>query len=259
MKHFCHNCGNEIQEGEVYCNKCGTKVIINEPVNTGNGGSNTPVYQPIINTPAPPVPRTSKSLSFPKIAGIIAIIGVFIIAIIVAVALLFFNDSGKKTPANPPTSNTNSNTSSNTNSNTNSTTKPSSSQPLATWSANLKALASYKEDEKKVYVDYTVALKNEGTGSAANVKVYLNPTQDDANAKYLGIAPKTIVNIDEDIVKFNYGATRDIKTTFFYDNIDKSKVNQTYLQDIANKFIKLSVIVEWEENGKKYTQSLILK
>jgi uncharacterized membrane protein YvbJ len=255
MQRFCHNCGDPIEEGEVFCDKCGTKVIAEDHVQTSYTDNNSHLYsdnltnqrnqsyQQIINAP---VKKPSVMMKFAKVMMIISAIGTALIIVLVIIGSLLPDDP--VTPPNTPTVNSNTNTN---------TTKPAADKALVTWTANIKANSSYVEAEKKIYVDYSVELKNAGTGKASNVKAYLNPTANDENAKYLSITTKTIVNLDENIAEINAGEIRDVKTKFFYSNVSPSSVTQPYLQDIANRYIRIPVVVEWQENGKTYTQSLI--
>lgn len=305
MQQVCPNCGDPVEQDELFCDKCGTKVgpdsgesaqyqvpAPNEyqtptpnpyqnqyqtpPTNINQNQysyfpgqqQNMPPYSTTQSYPPPAYNQYQKPKTGSKVLKIVFITISVAAVLIVALGIigLITEDKDKKTTNN----NTNSNTKppvsevsrpATTESKSPSTevskpaadnTKPTSGQMLVTWDGNIDVNANYKPAEKKIYVDYSIALKNIGKGSAQNINVYLDPDPNDENAKYLGMKPKTIVNYEGIVKQINAGSQQQVKTQFFYSNIEAANAGQSNLQDIANRYLKLPVLIEWEENGKKF-------
>lgn len=265
MQGFCPNCGDPIEQDEVFCDKCGTKLISNEKLpgeQSHYGHNQEPLKNNYQNQYSYDQPQQNmqhfqnnqyqESYGRKKkknVGQIIWIAGavIFVICVIIVglanLSSLFDKpSSGTKDDPKPVTTNNNS----------------QSSKVLAAWTANLNSLANYDATKKSIYVDYSVALKNKGTGKADSIKVYLDPEEKDENAKYLGIQPKTIVDTSGAQISIGAGETKELKTRFYYNNIEQAGATQQILQDVANRYIKIPLLVEWQENGKVYTQKLVV-
>jgi flagellar basal body-associated protein FliL len=258
MNRFCPNCGDPAEDDEIFCDKCGTKLSLPQGgENAFQSNAQTPnpqynyqqnSYNPgQQNTPAQftPNPQFQQGYVQPKkSAGKKALIIIFsvigtILSLLVILGIIGSIALKKQAVNNPaPAPSTDSNKSS------------------AVWLADINAHANFDATEKKIYVEYSVSLANKGSGSTTNVNVYLDPEQNDPNVNYLGIGPKTIVNDSEPIASVNGGEAREVNTKYYYENIDASAVTQEKLQDIVNRYISLPLLIEWQENGKTFTQKI---
>jgi hypothetical protein len=274
MPRFCHNCGDLVEEGEVFCDKCGTKIISEEEgqkqYETRNNSYGQNHYNNSINQQGMNYQsmdqynhgkknvrkKQSGWTVFIKIVGVFLAIGIVLIAALLVLGRLL-DLSGGANPGNNP--NPPSVTSDPNNTTPSATEKPGAAKAVAAWSADLNAYTTYSEKDKKINVEYTVTLTNNGTGAADLVKLYLDPRADDEDAQYIGIIERTIINTDQEIKRIKAGETKEMKTSFYYSNIDVSAVTQEILQEISNSFVRIPVLVEWQENGKMYTQILELQ
>lgn len=138
--------------------------------------------------------------------------------------------------------------------------KPSQGKSLAAWDIEMNAVASYASSEKKIYVEYKASVKNTGSVSAQKINLYLDPDPNDANAEYLSINERTIVNYEQGVIEgIGAGQTEVITTKFFYNDIEPQNAGQSVLQDVANRFVKIPLYIEWQENGTVYNARLTLK
>lgn len=137
--------------------------------------------------------------------------------------------------------------------------KPASGQFMVVWKSNMHAVASYVPTEKKVNVEYEVTLNNSGSCDAQNINVYIDPDPGDPNAKFLSINERTIVNYEQGVInQIGAGQSQQIKTKFYYTNVEASSATEEKLKDIAFKFVSIPLYVEWQENGKSYNARLTI-
>jgi hypothetical protein len=231
------------------------------------GQQNNPSYTPPPVYPQQPIGGYKKSSGGKVLKGIL--IGVGVIAVIL-VALGIYgsmlnNDS--KTANNPGSKDTNQTTNTKQPTTTkptdtqstkpNDTTKPAETtnkQSLAIFDINVNAKATYNKSDKKIYVDYSVKLSNKGKGNAEDVKVYFDTEPNDENAKSILINEKKLINFDKQVPSIGVGAEGEIKQTFWYDNVepDAPVAQESSLNDIQNRYIKIPLTIEWQENGAPF-------
>ncbi len=272
MARYCHNCGDLIEEGELFCDKCGVKLT-----GTTESSQQNLIYENYQKAPSndfPPNPSYSygnpSTTSRPgKSNGVFKIALTVFITVIVTLGVLRYmntnlNKKSEMTSSNnllneqvdetPPENNTNlpSTEPSKIDSNSNDrVTKNSDSKNLAYWSANIDVESIYDNSTKRISVFYDLELINIGSGEAQDIMVFFTPEVNDEITKDLGIKPNTRITADS-IPRVAANNRTYISEEFYYDGVESFFISEEYLEDLANGYTAIPLLVTWKENGQEY-------
>jgi hypothetical protein len=272
MARYCHNCGDLIEEGELFCDKCGVKLA-----DTNESSQQNVIvenYQKVPSNDFPPNPnysygnplttsRPSKSKGIFKM-----VLAVFITVILTLGVTRYMNTNlNKKTEPTsstnilneqveetPPENNTklpsNETTKIDTTSN-NRVAQNTVANNLAYWSADLDVESIYNSSTKRISVFYDLELINIGSGEAQDIMVFLTPEENDEITKDLGIKPNTRITADS-IPRVAANNRTYILEEFYYDGVESFFISEEYLEDLSNRYTALPILVTWKENGQEY-------
>lgn len=277
MNQFCHNCGDKLEEGEVFCDQCGTRIEDVEPKWQQNSSEsqipNMHVPQMTPNQNYQQIPHVDPSNSYgypgygsipPKKRKNILVpisIGVGVLVVVLVVVAFFaksYLDQMKikqevVSQTNQNTENTSNNGLGNSQNKetTTSTTTNTQGRNFAYFASNVYAVSSYDPETQKITVKFQAHMENTGSGTAENIYLFFSPEVNDPNSQFLGIADNTPVNLTP-LPQIAGGEKKLIEENFTYSNVSSTIATQAYLQDLSNRFIQLPILVKWTEGNQPY-------
>jgi hypothetical protein len=284
MQHLCPNCGDPVDPDEIFCDKCGTRVApdvsqFQTPVPPPYQGQFQPTTPNPYQAPTPGIyqdryqPAASNTFqnqyaynpgqqagpSFNSTSGqpqdirtrkiLIGIIAaISILALILTVYFIIASASkGKKvdTPNVNPTGAV-------------SPADNNTKKGTVEWEATTYAEATFDSQTNSVNVDYKITLKNIGDTAAEKVNLYFNPEEGDEDAEVALVKPRTVINESGTVSKIEVGQSDIITNTFKYTGVEPS-ITQADLKTLATIYSKLTVLVEYQMNGKTFTSTITMQ
>lgn len=247
MHQFCHNCGDQLEEGEFFCDQCGAKIV--DPVTLPQ--ANTPMPQPPnthpsatppqnFSTPqnfytpnpiqpqpfnqypgsAPSSPNKVQKLLLPIVLGLVGLIVILGIGAYFVKPFLDKRNTNNILPttsADPSTANT---------------TLKTTPLPFA----SPKATTAIPKTGNQTQNNVKPPAPNNPAGNLANFRANLN-----AVSYYDPIGQKITVKFQATLTNFGSGPAQNVMLDF---SPDANDANASYLGINANTYINLTEIPE---------------
>jgi hypothetical protein len=280
MASFCEHCGDVLEEGEFFCDKCGAKAPNLDTVPSLNArfapfdgrGQNLPPDFRSSNQASQS--QTSNSKSARKRIAFVLVLGAILIGIPSYFILIkgihmplyeryFPSQTTENTDENPHTKEPNAKGDTEQRRDLPATsTEPNGTkeeepiqemEALAEFILVPHAHSVYDEENQVVTVVFEVKLTNIGGGKAQDIMVYFDPDEGDLNVQELQIDTRPLMTIP--IREMNVGQTNQMVRRFDFSTNPSFLVTPEYLEYLAMRFKRIPISWIWYENNKEYSDS----